>query len=65
MAMKKKKTEKRTGSKPGEKSLSGTIMVKGSDPENVNLVIAGFGRSFYTLLDRTKAYLGSGKKAET
>jgi hypothetical protein len=67
MAMKKKKMEKRTSSKPGEKSpsLSVTTTRKGSYPDDVKPVITGIGRSFYTLLDRTKAYLGSGKKAET
>jgi hypothetical protein len=67
MAMKKKKMEKRTSSKPGEKSpsLSGAMIRKESNPDDGKPVIAGIGRSFYTLLDRTKAYLGSGKKAET
>ena len=59
--------EKKTPSKPGEKSpsLPVTLTRKRSNPEAVKPVIAGIGQSFYTLLDRTKAYLASGKKAET
>ena len=42
------------------------MAVKPSDPapESLRPAFAGISKSFGKLLERTKAYLGSGKKAE-
>jgi hypothetical protein len=66
MAMKKKKTEKRTNptfikTHPAHKKA---MKPSGPAPESLRPVLAGISISVANLLDRTKAYLGSGKKAE-
>jgi hypothetical protein len=66
MAMKKKKAEKRanpvsTKTSPARKKA---MKPSGPAPESPRPVFAGISMSVANLLDRTKAYLGSGKKAE-
>jgi hypothetical protein len=66
MAMKKKKAEKNANpasakTQPAQKKAMKPL---GPAPESPRPVLAGISISVANLLDRTKAYLGSGKKAE-
>jgi hypothetical protein len=66
MAMKKKKTEKKANPVSSTNYPSRKTGMKTAGPVTGSSlpVLAGISRSVGNLLDRTKAYLGSGKKAE-
>lgn len=66
MAMKKKKAEKKANlaSENKQSAKKSAVKTPGKAPESPLPVFAGISRSVGNLLDRTKAYLGSGKKAE-
>jgi hypothetical protein len=64
MAMKKKKAEKRTNSVTAKKQPDRKATAKYPGPGSSQQILTGISRSVGNLLDRTKAYLGSGKKAE-
>jgi hypothetical protein len=66
MAMKNKKAEKRAtpASKNKQSAKKTAVKSPGKAPESPRPVLAGISRSVGNLLDRTKAYFGSGKKAE-
>jgi hypothetical protein len=65
MAIKKKKAKKKADPYP-QKHSAQKMAVKPSDPtpESLRPAFAGISKSFGNLLERTRAYLGSGKKAE-
>jgi hypothetical protein len=64
MAMKKKKAENKKNSVTAKKQPDRKAAAKHTVPDSSRPVFAGISRSVGSLLDRTKAYLGSGKKAE-
>jgi hypothetical protein len=66
MAMKKKKTEKRANPSLAKTHPARKKAMKPSspEPESPQPILAGISISVGNLLDRTKAYFGSGKKAE-
>ncbi len=66
MAIKKKKAEKKVNqaSQNSHPSRKTSVNAPVRAPESPRPVLAGISRSVGNLLDRTKAYLGSGKEAE-
>jgi hypothetical protein len=66
MAMKKKKTEKKANPVSSTNHPARKTGMKTAGPVTGSTlpVLDGISRSVGNLLDRTKAYLGSGKKAE-
>jgi hypothetical protein len=66
MAIKKKKTEKKADllSRKNHPAQKKGLKASNPGPESSRPLLGGIGRSVGNLLDRTKAYLGSGKKAE-
>jgi hypothetical protein len=66
MAMKKKKAEKKANlaSENKQSAKKAAVNTPGQAPGSPRPVIAGISKSVGNLLDRTKAYLGAGKKAE-